>query len=289
MKANFQHLGFDQVEDSFLCYWVHSPFFGFHWHYHPELEITYVHRGQGIRLVGNNVGQFQEGDFVFLGSNLPHTWISDDDFKNGPENMEVVVLQFPPQLFSESWLQISEMANLRKLLQLADRGVTFSDKIRKQARGILINMTEQKGFERFQNLMSLLHLLGSEKEPGLLASSNFSPSLNQASEERLLRVCQFIHDHFTEPLRLEEVAGLANMNPTSFCRFFRKMTGQTFMDYVLDLRIGKACNMLIQRDNKSISEIAFRAGFQSQTLFNRNFLRKKGMTPSVFRRQFEQN
>ena len=287
MKANFQHLGFAHVTDSFLCYWVRSPYFGFHWHYHPELEITYVHQGQGVRLVGNNVGHFREGDFVLLGSNLPHTWISDDDFNQGPDQMEVVVLQFPPQLFSETWLDIPEMANLQRLLKNGGRGISFSTPVKEQAAQILIKMTEQNGFERFQQLMNLLHLLGSDNQPEYLASAAFTPSLNQATEQRLLKVCQYIHDQFTEPIRLDEVAALAHMNATSFCRFFRHMTGQTLMEYVIDLRIGKACNLLIDSNKKSISEIAYLSGFQSQTLFNRKFLQKKGMTPRVFRQQFE--
>ena len=287
MKANFQHLGFDHVEDSFLCYWVRSPFFGFHWHYHPELEITYVHHGQGIRLVGNNVGNFSSGDFVFLGSNLPHTWISDDDFKQKPDNMEVVVLQFPPQLFSKEWLEIPEMANVQRLFKNAGRGIRFSPEVKAKAVAILLEMTELAGFERFQQLLSLLHLLGSEKKPTLLASAGFIPTLNSATEQRILTVCKFIHDHFTEVIKLDEVALLANMNTSAFCRFFRKMTGQTVMDYVTDLRIGKACNLLIEQDKKSISEIAYQAGFNSQTLFNRKFLQKKQMTPSLFRQRYK--
>ena len=50
MKANFQHLGFEQVHDSFLCYWVKSDFFGFHWHYHPEMEITCVKKGRKVKV-----------------------------------------------------------------------------------------------------------------------------------------------------------------------------------------------------------------------------------------------
>jgi len=65
------------------------------------------------------------------------------------------------------------------------------------------------------------------------------------------------------------------------------MTGQTFMEYVNDLRIGKACNLLISQEKQSISEIAHLAGFNSLALFNRIFLKKKKMTPTQFRKQFE--
>ena len=286
VKAGFQHLGFNQAEDSFYCYWVRSDYFGFHWHYHPELEITYVHQGQGIRMVGDNVGYFREGDFVLLGSNLPHTWISDDDFKQKSEQMEVIVLQFPPHFFSPAWLRMPEMSSLARLLTMVDRGISFSEATKESAVPILTQLIEAQGIRRISLLLELLHVLGHDRTPQYLASSGFSPSLSTSAEERLLKVCRHLHDHFTQPIRLAELAQLANMNTSAFCRFFRRMTGQSVSEYLSDLRIGKACNLLIDRQQNSISAIAHEAGFNSQTLFNRTFQNKKGMTPSAFRKQF---
>lgn len=283
MKASLQHLRFDTAPEAVHCYWVRTPKFGFHWHYHPELEITYVHQGQGIRMVGDNVSYFQEGDFVFLGSNLPHTWISDDDFNQKQEQMEVVVLQFSPNLFSREWLDLSEMIYLKRLFQIARHGIIFSDERRKKAINLLLQIVEMKGFERYHQMLRMLNYLGQEDQPELLATKAYIPPLNTITEQRLLKVCQYIHDHFTSSIRLDDVAGLANMNASAFCRFFRKSTGQTYMEYVTDLRIGKACNLLLNPSKLSISEIAYRSGFNSQTLFNRSFLKKKQMTPSAFR------
>ena len=287
MKADFQHLGFDNVADSFLCYWVKSPMFGFHWHYHPEFEITYVHHGQGTRLVGNNVSNFEVGDMVLLGSNLPHTWISDDDFNKRGKDMEVIVLQFPQQLFSTDFLSMSEMHNINYLLSNADRGITFSDEVKKKAAKILHNIAQTSGFESYHQLLALLNLLGSDAHVSFVATQGFIPTLNDRTEERILKVCTYIHEHFVQPIKLDEVAELIFMNSTSFCRFFKRMTGQTFMEYVNDLRIGKACNLLISQEKQSISEIAHLAGFNSLALFNRIFLKKKKMTPTQFRKQFE--
>lgn len=284
MKANFQHLGFDTVSESFLCYWVRSDRFGFHWHYHPELEITYVHRGHGMRLVGNDVAPFQAGDFVLLGSNLPHTWISDDDFNAREEQMEVVVLQFPADLFSTAWLNMPEMGNLQRLFGQVERGISFQGEVRHQAADILMEMTTTKGFSRFQYLLQILDLLGGTEEKRFLSSADFSPSLDHSSEDRLLRVCQHIHQAFTDPIVLKDIADLAHMNPSAFCRFFKKMTGKSLMEYVNELRIGKACNLLIASEQHSIGDISYLSGFKSQTLFNRQFLRIKGMSPREFRK-----
>lgn len=284
MKANLQYLGLKDSTEYLKCYWVKAPLFGFHWHYHTEFEITYVHRGQGIRMVGDNVSYFQEGDFVLMGSNVPHTWISDDDFNEQPHQMEVVVLQFLPRLFPDEWVGLSSMSVLKLLLNKAKRGVYFSDSYRKEAAQRIISIANMQGFEQFVATLQLLNFLGEDEQTKLLISPAYTPTLNNKTEQRLLHVCQYIHEHFTEAIKLQELARLANMNTTSFCRFFRQSTGQTASEYIGDLRIGKASNLLLNDPNMAITEIAFRSGFNNQALFNRQFLKRKKMTPSTFRK-----
>ncbi len=287
MKANVQHLGLEQRDRSFECYWVRSPEFGFHWHYHRALEITYVVQGRGIRMVGDNVSYFSSGDLVLLGSNLPHTWISDDEFNANSEHMQVVVLQFLPELFGEEWLALPEMRRIRSLLQKVRRGISFSTKTSEQAGNLLRQLTKENGVFGLQRLMSVFHVLSEDEETVLLSSKGFTPVLNEVTEERLLRVCQYMHEHFTTVVRLDTLAALANMNTSAFCRFFSRATGQTVTDYLNDLRIGKACNLLIDRPKMTISQVAHTSGYSSQTLFNRCFRRKKGVTPREFRTQFK--
>ena len=286
MRANVQHLGLEEREHSFECYWVKAPRFGFHWHYHRALEITYVVKGRGTRLVGDNVAYFEAGDLVLLGSNLPHTWISDDEYNEGEDLMEVIVLQFLPELFHESWLALPEMRLIRQLLQKANRGIVFSESIGNEAGLLLTQLVDQKHILGLQTVLGLFGVLSEEKQPLLLSSKGYAPSLNDVTEERLRVVCQYLHEHYTERITLATLAKLANMNASSFCRFFTKMTGQTVTEYLNDLRIGKACNLLIDQPALPISQIAYLAGYNSQTLFNRNFRRKKGSTPSAFRERF---
>lgn len=287
MRANVQHLGLEQRDRSFECYWVRSPKFGFHWHYHRALEITYVVQGRGIRMVGDNVSYFSSGDLVLLGSNLPHTWISDDEFNISSEEVQVVVLQFLPELFGQEWLALPEMREIKALLQKARRGISFSLETREKAGHLLRQLTNEKGVLGLQTLVSVFHALSKDAQTILLSSKGFIPVLNEVTEERLVRVCQHMHEHFTSVIRLDTLAKLANMNTSAFCRFFSRTTGQTVTDYLNDLRIGKACNLLIDQPKMTISQVAHTAGYSSQTLFNRCFRRKKGVTPSMFRHQFK--
>ena len=286
MKADYQHLANSSETNLIHTFWVKTPKFGFHWHYHPELEITCVKQGRGTRMVGDNVNSFDAGDFVFMGSNLPHTWISDDDFNRSPENMEVAVLQFHPAVISPQLLALPEMENIRNLLSAADKGIDVGEGHREKAANMLFQLIDAKGFERFTLFFSLLDFLGQISTYNLLASNAYLPPLNHTSEERILNVCRYIHDNFMHSIQLADIAKIANMNPTSFCRFFRKSTGQSLFEYINDLRVGKACNLLLDKRNFSISSIAYESGFKSQTLFNRIFFRKKNTTPSDFRKTF---
>lgn len=284
MNADYQHLGLAENKSAIDAFWVNTPKFGFHWHYHPELEITCVKQGRGTRMVGDNVSPFEAGDFVLMGSNLPHTWISDDDFNTSNFNMEVAVLQFPLSILPDRFLGLPEMKNIHHLLKYVNRGIVFNQEYNKKAAELLYQLIETTGFERLHLFLSLLNYLGTAPTFIPLASTSYMPPLNDSVEERILNVCRYVHKEFTNPIRLETVAQIANMNATSFCRFFKKSTGQSFSNYLNDLRIGKACNLLLDKKKFSISEIAYLSGFNSQTLFNRIFLKKKRITPSEFRK-----
>ncbi len=284
MKADYQHLDLLAENNLIRAFWIDVPSFGFHWHYHPELEITCVRQGRGTRMVGDNVSPFSSGDFVFMGSNLPHTWISDDDFNSSPQHMEVAVLQFHPSLLTASLLGLPELRNIRQLLRSADRGIELTAGRREAAADLLFQLIAAEGFERFNLFFQLLNYLGAAEPDHLLASKAYAAPLNESTEERILQVCRYVHEHFMRPIKLDTVARIAHMNASAFCRFFRKTTGQTFSEYINDLRVTKACNLLLDQRQLSISEIAYQSGFNSQTLFNRIFLKKKNRTPSQFRR-----
>lgn len=287
MNAGFQYISEISETNLIHAFRVNVNDFGFHWHYHPELEITCIKQGRGTRLVGDHVAPFEAGDFVFMGSDLPHTWVSDDDFNRSEEQMEVAVLQFHPSLFSPQLLSLPEMRHIRHLLNYAGQGIEVKGARRAEAAQLLYQLIEAEGMQRFTLFLSLLNLLGQAQEFSLLVSKAYLPPLDHTTEERILKVCRYIHDNFTSSVKLETIARIANLNETSFCRFFKKSTGQSLSEYVHDLRIGKACNLLLDKRKYSMSEVAYLSGFNSQTLFNRIFNRKKGMTPSNFRKRFE--
>lgn len=282
MKPSFQPLRPDTDRASFASYWVRANRFGFHWHYHPELELCYIHRGSGTRLVGDSVRPFADGDLVLLGPNLPHTWISQQYANPAPDNMQVFVVQFLPDLLPESWLKLPEWAGVAALLRQSARGVFVPEGNRYADQ--LTQLDEATGATRFVQLLALLADLAAEAQPETLASQQYAPVLSHENERRIQTVFSFIHTHFTESLSLAQIADIACMNGASFCRYFKKNTGQTLTDYINDLRINRACQLLLE-SREPIMSIAQTVGFNSFTHFNQSFTRRKGLLPSEYRQR----
>ena len=285
MKPSFQHLGFDSAEGSFLSYVVRSKKFGFHWHYHPECEIAYVVNGYGTCLIGDHVSQFEQGDLLFIGSNLPHTLISDELFNRSGEVMEVIVIQFHPELFDTRTIEVEELTRLGLLIKESLRGLYFkANRIPKMLVELFHSSTKLLGFERYICLLKLLNEL-STIEYRHLASILYQPNLSGSSEERILKVCAYIHGNFNGEISLYQLASMANMNESAFCRFFKKMTGKTAIEYINSLRLGMACRLL-QNDHSKINEVAFDSGFNTIPYFNRYFKKMKNCSPSEYRKQY---
>ena len=281
MKPSFQHLGFDTVDASFLSYWVRSARFGFHWHYHPECEISYVKQGYGTRMVGDHVEEFKEGDLLFLGSDLPHTLVSNELMQT---EMEVVVVQFPRELLEARTLEIVELNSIGKLIHEARRGLHFDSSVAQSLAPKLEQLPNLEGFDRYHMLLRILHEL-SLAEHRKLASIAYNPNKSSESEARIGAVCQHIHEHYTEEVTLEELSAIAHMNKAAFCRFFKKMTGKTAVEYLNDVRVGVACQLLLM--DKPISQVAYESGFNSLTHFHRIFLSRKGTSPGSYKKVFE--
>lgn len=280
MKPSFQHLGFDTVNASFLSYWVKSKKFGFHWHYHPECEISFVKRGFGTRMIGDSVETFTAGDLLFIGPDLPHTLVSDEMME---QEMEVVVVQFPKEILEARSLEIVELGGIGELIHNASRGLCFDGEASRLIGQKLQDLPQKEGFAQYHLLLEILNDLA-EAGGRSLASLTYNPNKNMLSEKRIGLVCKHIHEHFTEKVSLEALASMAHLNKSAFCRFFKKMTGKTAIEYVNDLRIGKACQLILKE--KSIAEVAFESGFNSLTHFHRCFIARKQVSPLEYKKHF---
>ena len=276
MKAILEDIKTNQGISSFHAFRYQVPYFQFKWHYHPEFELTYIVKGNGYRIVGNSYEPFNDGDLVLLGSNLPHTWSGKAD---GDVNSDAIVIQFSSE-FILPFLELNESLLIKNMLDSSLRGINFEPD--EQLVTKIIEITETNGVERILKLISILDIL-SKKQIKLIAPNTFHNVVSRKSEVRINKVCLFIQNNFQNKIYLKEVADLIYLTESNFCKFFKKATGKTYSDYVNEIRINEASRLLIQSD-KTISQISFECGFETLSYFNRVFLNKKGITPSVYRK-----
>jgi AraC-like DNA-binding protein len=277
MKAILEDIKTNQGISSFHAFRYQVPYFQFKWHYHPEFELTYIVKGNGYRIVGNSYEPFKDGDLVLLGSNLPHTWSGKAD---GDVNSDAIVIQFSSEFIS-SFLEFNESLLIKKMLESSLRGINFEPD--EQLVTKIIEITETNGVDRILKLISILDIL-SKKQIKLIAPNTFHNVVSKKSEVRINKVCLFIQNNFQNKIYLKEIADLIYLTESNFCKFFKKATGKTYSDYVNEIRINEASRLLIQSD-RTISQISFECGFETLSYFNRVFLNKKGITPSVYRKR----
>ncbi len=282
MKAALEYIQKKTPNTSFVCYWNIDQQYEFHWHYHPEYELTFIEKSRGLRLVGDHTEEYEDGDLVLLGPNLPHTWASETYPEGMVRKNRAMVIQFTDALFPEA---LPEMQSIRDLLKRSRRGIHFKGPQIQQIGQELSEMERLTGLSKLTSFYHILETLATLKDYSHIASRLYEPVLSKKNEERLDRICQYLHQHFEEDIPLEKIAAISSMTETSFCRFFKKMTGQTFTEYLNELRVGRACQLLIE-SRKTISEIAYASGFNSSTHFNRTFLKLKEISPNGYRKRF---
>lgn len=280
LKPTFESLH-TQSGQSFLVRYFEEKAFPAPYHYHPELELTHIIKGEGQRYVGTDMSPYTAGDLVMLGPDLPHCWKSENTGREAV-NAISVVLQFKQDCFGADFFERNEMSPIKKLLERSHLGICFHGATADIGGARLLQLeTETDPFRKMIAFLEILQLLAASpeyillnKEPGHLWRSS-DPS-------RINRVLAYIVDHFREDISLERAAEISGMTTTAFCKFFKKTTRKTFIETVTEYRLHYATQQLAHTD-QPVSQISFESGFGDVSHFYKTFRRKKKMSPLRYR------
>ena len=278
MKAVFEKLD-QNNSSSFLFRSIELKAFDAPFHFHPEFELTHIKKGEGQRYVGTQVEDFVDGDLVFLGSNLPHCWISKPISEN--ENVSATVIQFKADFLGQNFLESIEMQHVKSFLAESKAGfkVLSEEKLE-----ILAEINRMQYLDNYQKLLSLLNILGILSQSKNLQKIDLSfSSIKHSNNEtvRFQKVFAYLIEHYREEISLQKIAEIAHLSPTSFCRYFKSITGKTFLEIVNEYRIQFACQLL-KKNEMPVSQIAFESGFNDVPYFNKLFKKLKGVSPLGF-------
>jgi AraC-like DNA-binding protein len=284
VRAQFERIR--EAHGPLLAFERADPEFPFTWHFHPEYELTLITDSSGQRLVGNGIADYEPGDLVLLGPNLPHSWRSGPYRTAAPKIHRAVVVQFREDFVGEQFFQLADMQSVVQLLQASGRGLAFGHTRRgREVAEKVAALPPMPAPRRVIAFLSILMELSEEPDAVALSTGYVRPICRVEDQQRIDAICAYLSRNYANHIESAELPRLFHMQKASLCRFFKRATGRTMTEYVNELRVGAAAQLLTSTD-LSILEIALQVGFEDYSHFNRQFRKVKGIGPRGLRRKF---
>lgn len=254
------------------------------WHCHDEYELHLIVATSGKAFVGDWIGPFEPGHVVLCGPRLPHNWISTDLPEGGVERRDLVI-QFLHAPIENASRLIPELKELMTLLERARYGIEFFGFAQK-GEEYWRRVKAAKGMRRLAAFVDLMADLARWTDYRLLSSVQMQGAENDAELDQINAIVSRITENVAQSQTAADFAAELGMSESRFSRFFRRATGNNYTDFVNQVRINRACQLLMNTD-RYVTSICYDVGFNNVANFNRRFRELKGMTPSEFRKQAE--
>jgi AraC-like DNA-binding protein len=258
--------------------------FSYPLHFHSEYEIIYIKEGTGTRFLGNSITKFQDGDILLIGSNLPHFMKSDDAYHLGNVDLRVkgTIIQFEKEFMYSAINHYSHFVKIKNLFQESQRGIYFAAANFPKLQDLIEKIPLENGLNQLMLFLEILKEMSETENRQTISTTDF---VNETIYDtaRIDKIMSFLNKNYTRHISLEEIASFAAMNASAFCRYFKSKTGKSFKNYILDMRIGYACKLLLMEDI-SISQLSSQCGFETISHFNKTFKKNTGYVPSHYRK-----
>ena len=249
-------------------------------HWQESMELVFVKRGTGLVQVGAESCPARMGDiFIFTPGTL-HALRQAEGQRMEYENIifELELLGGAEDLCAEKYLLPLQSGRLSLPARLTPNDLCYL-----QAAACLrevedANRAKLPGYE-LQVKGALLRFLAL-----LLAQGRQRLAAETADTQRLKTLLQWLSTHYTEELRVADAAGVCSFSASHFMRWFRQMTGQSFVAFLNEYRLNAAAEAL-QATDETVLTIASRCGFENLSYFNRAFKAHFGMTPREYRKK----
>ncbi len=150
---------------------------------------------------------------------------------------------------------------------------------------LLEQLMSADGYERMVLLIKALGLLTGDTEHKLLSSIGFVNNFEEGENERINAIYEYSIANFRNSIPLETIAEVARISPHSFCRYFKSRTRKTYSQFLLEIKVGHACKLLIE-NRLSIKQLCYESGFNNFTSFHKYFKQMTGKSPLTYQRDF---
>ena len=265
----------------------HKQEFDYPIHIHDVLELNFVANAAGARrVVGDSSEVIDNLDLVLITSpDLEHVW---EQYECKSEDIHEVTVQFRLNFdLDTSSFRFSSYKSIYDMLIRAQRGLAFPPEAIMLVYHRLARLSSiEEGFIAVQEFFSILYELSKFDDARELASSSFAKVEVVSESKRILKVKNYIDEHYKDDLSLEQLADIVGMTPTAFSRYFKQRTAKNISEYIVDIRLGHAARLLVDTSD-SVSEICWATGFNTLSNFNRLFRKRKGCSPTEFREKYQ--
>jgi AraC-like DNA-binding protein len=272
-----------QANQSFVFKWEHFDL-STRWHYHPELELIYFIDGKTSGVIGEGFYQFEEGDVVLLGANFPHVLQEHSEYvRQFPHQRPFgLIIQFTESFLGKDFIQKPEIHSVKELFKKAQRGLLFKKSITQKVSEALLEMHKLSETRKLIALLEILITLADSEDYNFLTPKDYAYDHTQ-DEDRMRLINEFVYEHFKEPISIQDIASVANMTGTSFCRYFKTRTLKTFTHFLNEVRIAYACRLL-NNSNYTVTNACFESGFNNLSYFTRQYKAIMKMSPRQYQK-----
>jgi AraC-like DNA-binding protein len=175
-----------------------------------------------------------------------------------------------------------EMKEIERILKLSGQGLLISGETNRRVACLMNQMLKASPSGRVILLLTILDEISVSAEFSLLAKKSFNYSTNYKDDDKLSKVFEYTFQRFNKKILIKDVAALISLSTQSFCRYFKVKTRKTYFQFLIEIRIGYACKLLM--DNElTVSEICYRCGYRTTSHFNHQFKEHMQVTPGQYR------
>ncbi len=252
----------------------------FYWHFHPEYELVYIKAAKGPRHVGEHISTYEESDLVLIGSNIPHL-----NFDYGVKTTyQEVVVHFKKEFIESHFQNVWELNPISELFEKSKYGLVFKGETKKLVGEKLFQLEHLNSFQQYMLLMEVLQELAASSAIELLHEHSYQNKFSEREQGRLRTIYAYVDKHYHQKIELGEIAEISNMTKEAFCRYFKKASKYSFIEFLNRYRISQS--KLILMSGKTVSDACFQTGFESLSYFNRTFKKVTDENPRDFRKKY---
>lgn len=250
------------------------------WHAHEEFELIYIQKGNGNLFIGDKIITITPDTYILIGPNVPHYWMFENLLDEN-DSINCIVIHFIKDFAGKDFFSIPELKEIKLLLEDAKKGLQFNSIDYSIAANFekLLNCAGANKISSFIDLLEKLTKVHSNR----LVSDNYELLNSENDQKRMNEVMNFIKDNYRLHIELNTLAEKAKMSKNSFCRYFKQKTSKTPIQFIAELRISHACNLL-RNTSMSLKEICFDSGFNNFVSFHKTFKTQLNTSPIQFRK-----